>query len=189
MIPRRGLNRGFDVNGVTGVLLGVGAGLKVVVVAVKGSVKAGFEGGLGGDVHLSRLGIDRRAAAAAAVVGNGGRGRIVGGCREVAELAVVLIDDLADEGVDGHGDDEDDPKTIRILLGEEARMHIPDGPIEDRNAQDVPLNGDPAPELRKIVNSRRKHRDLRLTVADPKILPLSSVPANTKAMAGTKGTP
>jgi hypothetical protein len=27
-------------------------------------------------------------------------------------------------------------------------MHIPDGPIEDRNAQGVPLNGDPAPELR-----------------------------------------
>ena len=122
MIPRRGLDGGFDVNGVTGVLLRVGAGLEVIVVAVKGSVKAGFEGGLAGDVHLGRLGIDGRAAVAAAVVGGDGcRGRIVGGCREVAELAVVLIDDLADEGVDGHGDEEDDPRTIRIPLGEEAR--------------------------------------------------------------------
>lgn len=112
-------------------------------------------------MHLSRLGIDGRAAAVGAVVRDGGRGRVVGRCVEVAELAVVLIDDLADEGVDGHGDEEDDPGTIRILLGEKGlRMPIPDGPIEDRNAQSVPLNGDPAPELRGTVNSRMKHRNM-----------------------------
>jgi hypothetical protein len=113
-------------------------------------------------VHLSRLGIDGRAAVVGAIVGDGGRGRIVGCCVEVPELAVVLVDDLADEGVDGHCDEEDNPGTIRILLGEkDVRMHIPDGTVEYRNAQGVPFNGDPAPELRGIVNSRRKHMNMQ----------------------------
>ena len=62
-------------------------------------------------MHLSRLGIDGGAAAVAAVIGDGGCSRVIGGCGKVPELAVVLIDNFANKGVDGYGNEEDDPRN------------------------------------------------------------------------------
>lgn len=82
---------------------------------MKSSVKAGFERGLAGYVHLSRLGIDGDTAAIASVVGDGGCSRVIGGCGKVAKLAVVLVYDLSNKGIDGYGNEEDDPRTIRFF--------------------------------------------------------------------------
>ena len=82
--------------------------------------------------------------------------RVVVAGAEVFELLVLLVDFAAGADVDEEGDEDRDPRRAVSFAAPPSpvgRQDLPDRPVEDGDAENVPLRRDPTPQRRVSVHT------------------------------------